>query len=67
MAGLISILSDHGAEPQAICVHPDPADGDEGSTILFAMIADPRQRSLTIASGHACTGSFERFVLDELR
>ncbi len=67
MAGLTSILADHGAEPQAICVHPDPADGDEGSTILFAMVADPARRALTIASGHACTGTFETFLLDDLR
>jgi isopenicillin-N N-acyltransferase-like protein len=65
--GLVSILADHEATPQSICVHPEPADGDEGSTILFAMVADPRGRSLTIASGHACTGSFETFVLDDLR
>ena len=65
--GLTAALADHEADPQHICVHPDPADGDEGSTILFAMVADPRRRSLTIASGHACTGTFETFVLDELR
>lgn len=67
LAGLTSILADHGAQPQAICVHPDPADGDEGSTILFAMIADPVRRTLSIASGHACTGTFETFGLDDLR
>lgn len=67
MAGLTAALADHEADPQHICVHPDPADGDEGSTILFAMVADPRRRSLTIASGHACTGTFETFVLDELQ
>jgi len=67
VAGLISILADHQAMPQAICVHPDPAEGDEGSTILFAMVAEPRRRALTIAAGHACTGSFETFVLDDLR
>ena len=61
VAGLISILADHEADPQHICVHPDPADGDEGSTILFAMVAEPAQRTLTIASGHACTGTFETF------
>jgi hypothetical protein len=40
---------------------------DEGSTILFAMVADPARRSLTIASGHACTGAFETFGLDDFR
>ncbi len=65
--GIIAILADHEADPQSICVHPDPADGDEGATILFAMVAEPARRALTIAAGHACTGSFETFFLDELR
>ncbi len=67
MAGIIGILADHAAEPQSICVHPDPAEGEEGTTVLFAMVAEPARRALTIASGHACTGSFETFLLDELR
>jgi isopenicillin-N N-acyltransferase like protein len=67
MAGVVAILADHEAEPQSICVHPDPTEGDEGSTILFAMVAEPVRRSLTIASGHACTGVFETFCLDDLR
>jgi isopenicillin-N N-acyltransferase-like protein len=65
--GVISILADHDAAPQSICVHPDPADGDEGSTILFAMVAEPIGRSLRICPGHACTGVFETFRLDDLR
>ena len=65
--GVVSILADHEAVPQSICAHPDPAEGDEGSTILFAMVAEPARRSLTIATGHACTGSFETFRLDDLR
>jgi len=67
MAGVVAILADHEAQPQSICVHPDPDDGEEGDTILFAMVAEPRRRSLTIASGHACTGVFETFSLDDLR
>jgi hypothetical protein len=31
------------------------------------MVAEPARRSLTIASGHACTGGFETFSLDDLR
>ena len=62
-----AILADHDGAPESICAHPDPADGDEGSTILFAMVAEPARRSLTIASGHACTGTFETFELDDLR
>ncbi len=67
MDGVVSILADHEGEPQSICVHPDPAEGDDAATILFAMVAQPSQRSLTIASGHACTGVFETFRLDDLR
>jgi isopenicillin-N N-acyltransferase like protein len=67
MAGVVAVLADHGAAPQSICVHPDPAEGDEGSTILFAMVAEPARRALTIAAGHACTGVFETFSLDDLR
>jgi len=65
--GVVGILADHDGAPESICAHPDPADGDEGSTILFAMVAEPARRSLTIASGHACTGEFETFALDDLR
>ena len=67
MAGVVAILADHEGQPQSICVHPDPAEGDEGSTILFAMVAEPARRSLTITSGHACTGEFETFSLDDFR
>ncbi len=67
MDGVIAILADHDGAPESICAHPDPADGDEASTILFAMVAEPARRSLTIASGHACTGTFETFKLDDLR
>lgn len=64
--GMASVLADHGARGQDICVHPDPDDGNEGSTILFAMICEPETLSLWVAPGHPCTASFERFTLDEL-
>jgi hypothetical protein len=47
-------------------VHPDPADGEEGSTILFAMICESETRSMWLSSGHACTGTFEKFSLADL-
>lgn len=56
------ILADHGAAGQDICVHPDPAEGDEGSTVLFAMIGEPDSRSLWLSAGHPCTVPFERFT-----
>ena len=63
VAVMRSILADHGAEGQDICVHPDPADGDEGATILFAMICEPETRTMWVAPGHPCTTSFEAFTV----
>ncbi|HVQ88194.1 MAG TPA: C45 family peptidase [Actinomycetes bacterium] len=63
--GMSGLLADHGAEGQNICEHPDPADGDEGSTILFAMICEPESRSMWLAKGHPCTSEFEQFSFDE--
>lgn len=64
VTALTDLLADHDADGQAICVHPDPALGDEGSTILFSMICEPETRSMWLSSGHPCTAPFERFGLD---
>jgi isopenicillin-N N-acyltransferase like protein len=61
--GVAKLLADHSADGQDICVHPDPADGDEGSTILFAMICQSETRSLWLAQGHPCAEPFEHFVV----
>jgi isopenicillin-N N-acyltransferase like protein len=66
LAGMAGLLADHGAEGQDICVHPDPAEGDDGSTILFAMVCEPETRSLWLTSGHPCTSPFERFGFDDV-
>jgi isopenicillin-N N-acyltransferase-like protein len=66
LEGMAGLLADHGAEGQDICVHPDPAQGDEGSTILFAMICEPETRSMWLAPGHPCTASFERVGFDDV-
>ena len=58
--GMADLLSDHEAAGMDICVHPDPSEGDEGSTILFAMICESETRSMWLAAGHPCTASFER-------
>src|SRR4249919_923854 len=57
VGGLASVLADHDAAGDAICAHPDPRDGEEGSTILFAMICEPETRTMWVAPGHACTGT----------
>jgi isopenicillin-N N-acyltransferase-like protein len=63
--GMADLLADHEAEGQDICVHPYPALGDEGSTILFAMICEPDTRSMWLTPGHPCTTPFERFGFDD--
>ena len=63
--GLASVLADHDGAADAICAHPDPRDGEEASTILFAMICEPGTRTMWVTPGHACTGTFERFAIPE--
>ena len=63
--GMVGLLADHAAEGQDICVHPEPGDGDEGSTILFAMICESESRSMWLAPGHPCTAVVERFGFDD--
>jgi hypothetical protein len=63
--GMVALLSDHSASDQDICAHPEPDDGDEGSTILFAMVCEPETRSMWLAPGHPCNTVFERFGLND--
>lgn len=65
LEGMVALLADHSGQGQDICVHPDPAEGDDGATILFAMICEPDTRSMWLASGHPCTVAVERFGFDE--
>jgi len=64
LAGMTSLLADHCADGQDICVHPDPADGDEGATILFSMICESETLSMWLAPGHPCTEPFKQFGFD---
>lgn len=63
--GILGLLSDHGAADQQICVHPKPEDGDEGSTILFAMVCEPETKSMWLAPGHPCETVAERYGFDD--
>lgn len=63
--GVIGLLSDHSAAGQDICLHPEPADGPEGTTVLFAMVCESETRSMWIAAGHPCTSAAERYGFDD--
>jgi hypothetical protein len=62
--GALTLLADHGAEGQDVCVHPDPAEGDEGATILFAMVSDLEEGAMWVTEGHPCTAPRERFSFE---
>ena len=63
---LMCMLGDHGAEGQDICVHPEPAEGEEGSAIQFAMVCDVEAGVMWLAPGQPCSTPFQEFRLDDL-
>ncbi len=36
----MEIMRDHESSPQSICLHPDPEEGEEASTVMFSMVTD---------------------------
>lgn len=64
---LMEIMRDHGSAPQAICLHPDPAEGDEASAVMFSMVADVGARRMWVTAGNPCESEFEEIDLPELR
>jgi hypothetical protein len=63
---LMDVMRDHGSSPQSVCLHPDPAEGDEASACLFSMIADVGARRMWVAAGNPCERPYEEIELDEL-
>jgi isopenicillin-N N-acyltransferase like protein len=63
----MEILRDHESEPQAICLHPDPAEGDEATAVLFSMVCHLESRRMWVAAGNPCRAPFEEIDLPELR
>lgn len=55
----MDLLRDHDGDPQSICVHPDPADGDEAVSVLFSMVCHLEERKMWVAAGNPCTAPFE--------
>ena len=61
---VMEILRDHGSSPQAICLHPDPAEGDEASAVMFAMVAELEQGRMWVAPSNPCENEFEEIDVD---
>lgn len=65
-SAVMSILADHGSAPSAICLHPDPADGDDAEAVVFAMVCDVEAGLLWVAPGRPCEVPFELFDVADL-
>lgn len=63
---VMRLLSDHGADGQDICVHPDPGQGEEGSAIQFSMICDVESGIMWLAPGQPCSTPFQELRLADL-
>jgi hypothetical protein len=63
---VIEILRDHGSEPQAVCLHPDPDEGDEASAVIFSMVADLEEGRMWVAPGIPCESEYEEIDLTDV-
>jgi isopenicillin-N N-acyltransferase-like protein len=60
---VMDILRDHGSSPQAICLHPDPEEGDEASAVMFSMVAELEAGRMWVAPGNPCETEYEEVDL----
>ncbi len=65
-ADVMTILSDHCSTPSAVCLHPDPSDGDDAEAVLFSMVCDLEASRLWVAPGQPCETPYEAFDLADL-
>ncbi len=56
-----------GRAPQAICLHPDPEEGEEASAVMFSMVADVAARRMWVAAGNPCESDYNEIDLKEFR
>jgi hypothetical protein len=63
---VMTILRDHGSTPSTVCLHPDPADGDDAEAVIFSMVCDLEAGRLWVAPGRPCETPYEAFDLVEL-
>lgn len=67
VADVMEILRDHGSAPQAICLHPDPEEGDEASAVMFSMVAELEAGRMWVAPGNPCETEYEEVDLTGVR
>ena len=64
---LMEIMRDHESAPQSICLHPDPADGDEASAVMFSVVCDVDARRMWVAAGNPCETTYDEIDLTDVR
>jgi isopenicillin-N N-acyltransferase like protein len=64
---LMEIMRDHHSSPQAVCLHPDPDEGDEASACLFSMVAEVETGRMWVAPGNPCEHDYEEIDLSGLQ
>ena len=60
---VMDIMRDHDSTPQAICLHPDPGEGDEASACLFSMVTELETRRMWVAQGNPCEQDYREIDL----
>jgi hypothetical protein len=63
---VMDVLRDHETDPQAICLHADPEEGDEADAVLFSMVAELESRRMWVAPGNPCQTEYEEIDLSSI-
>lgn len=64
---VMNIMRDHESSPQAICLHPDPAEGEDASAVMFSMVAELEEGRMWVAPGNPCENEYEEIDLTGVR
>jgi isopenicillin-N N-acyltransferase-like protein len=64
---LMDLMRDHDSAPQAICLHPEPEEGDEASAVMFSMVADVGAKRMWVTAGNPCQSEYAEIDLADLR
>ena len=63
---LKDLMRDHDSAPQAICLHPEPEEGDEASAVMFSMVADVGAKRMWVTAGNPCESEYVQIDLADL-
>ena len=63
VSDLMDLMRDHSSTPQAICLHPDAAEGDEASAVMFSMVCDVSAKRMWVAPGNPCEQEYQEIDL----